>query len=47
MSKVSAKQRVEQLKEWMSWFTNTSKKSAAPAKKSYEKSNNQTNKYSK
>ena len=34
MSKVSAKQRVEQLKEWVSWITSTSKtKTNNPRKK--------------
>jgi hypothetical protein len=33
MSKVSAKQRVEQLKEWFSWFTNTKGKVTTPRKK--------------
>jgi hypothetical protein len=45
MSKVSAKQRVEQLKEWMSWFTNTSKKAPTPVRK--ERVSNRPNKYNK
>jgi hypothetical protein len=37
MSKTSAKQRVEQLKEWFSWFTATSKRKDQNIKKRVEK----------
>jgi hypothetical protein len=37
MSKISSKQRVEQVKEWVSWFTATSKRKDQNIKKRVEK----------
>jgi hypothetical protein len=37
MSKTSAKQRVEQLKEWFSWLNTTSKRKDQNIKKRVEK----------
>ena len=37
MSKVSAKQRVEQVKEWVSWITAVSKRKDKNIKKRVEK----------
>lgn len=49
MSKVSAKQRVEQLQEWFSWFTNTTRtKLNNPRKKvAYEGKKDYTNRNKK
>jgi hypothetical protein len=37
MSKTSPKQRVDQLKEWFSWFTATSKRKDQNSRKRVEK----------